>query len=206
MTNTTGNRQASSGSVLSVTDGARMNANDVQLLFVHLQTSLVAGSRTVSAEALVKAATALAEVGAVLGLPMTFAVVPGRGDLIPGLAAHATGADTFPRHAASPFLDAATVAALGTHGRRILVVAGFATEVAVLHTSLDGMAAGYAVQVPVDAVGGLSGRTEPAALGQIERAGGVLTSVHGLASRLAPDFAAQPGADVLAILQALQPA
>jgi hypothetical protein len=184
---------------------AGMNPDDVQILFAHLQTSLVAGSRTVPPEALAGAATALAEVGAALGLPMTFAVVPERGDLVPGLTAHATGAATFPRHAASPFLDPATREALAANGRGTLVVAGFATEVATLNACLDAMAAGYAVHLPVDATGGLSDRTEAAALRQVERVGGVVTCVRSLASRLAPDFAVPPGSDVFATLQARLP-
>lgn len=184
---------------------ADMNPDDVQILFAHLQTSLVAGSRTVPPDALAGAATALTDVGATLGLPMTFAVVPERGDLVPGLKRQATEATTFPRHAASPFLDPATRDALAASGRKSLIVAGFATEVAVLNACLDAMAAGYAVLVPVDAVGGLSERTEAAALRQIERAGGVVTCVRSLTSRLAPDFAVPPGSDVFAILQARLP-
>ncbi|MCG5248112.1 isochorismatase family protein [Methylorubrum extorquens] len=182
-----------------------MNPDDVQILFAHLQVSLVAGSRTVAPEALAGAATALAEVGAALGLPMTFAVVPERGDLVPGLAAHATEATTFPRHAGSPFVDPATKAALAGSGRKVLVVAGFATEVAALNACLDAMAEGYAVHLPVYAVGGLSERTEAAALRQVERAGGAITCVRSLASRLAPDFAVPPGSNVFAIVQARLP-
>lgn len=184
---------------------ADMNPDDVHILFAHLQTSLVAGSRTVPPEALAGAATALADVGATLGLPLTFAVVPERGGLVPGLTEHATEATTFPRHAASPLLDPTTRDALAASGRKTLIVAGFATEVAVLNACLDAMAAGYAVLVPVDAVGGLSERTEEAALRQVERAGGLVTCVRSLASRLAPDFAVPPGSDVFAILQTRLP-
>ena len=181
-----------------------MNPQEVQLLFVHLQTSLVAGSRTVGPDALTGAATALAEVGAILGLPMTFVVVPGQGDLIPGLQSRATSGNTFPGHAASAFLDAGTVAALAAKGRRSLVVAGFATEVATLHSCLDAVAADYRVSVPVDATGGLSDRTEAAAFRQLDRAGCLRTSVHSLAAALAPDFTRSPGRELLDVLRKLQ--
>ncbi|MCJ2052858.1 isochorismatase family protein [Methylobacterium sp. J-070] len=73
---------------------------------------------------------------------------------------------------------------------------------ATLNACLDAMAAGYAVHLPVDATGGLPERTEAAALRQVERAGGVVTCVRSLASRLAPDFAVPPGLNVFATLQA----
>ena len=73
---------------------------------------------------------------------------------------------------ASPWLEPATVAAIGSSGRKILVIAGFATEVVTLHAALGAVAAGYRVLVPVDANGGMSSATEAAAIRQIERAGG----------------------------------
>ena len=50
--------------------------------------------------------------------------------------------------------------------------AGCATEAVVLRAALSALERGYRVQVPVDARGGLSARTENAALRQIEAAGG----------------------------------
>jgi hypothetical protein len=83
------------------------------------------------------------------------------------------------------------------HDRRTLVIAGFATEVASLHAALDAIKMGYAAQFPVDANGGMSARSDDAAFRQIERAGGVTTSVVTLATTLAPDFATNPGTQVL---------
>jgi nicotinamidase-related amidase len=85
-----------------------------------------------------------------------------------------------------------------------LVIAGFATEVVVLHGVRDAIAAGYRAYVPVDACGGMSSRTEDAALRQIEAAGGVTTSVVSLVTAMAPDFAQEPGRNTLAALQALR--
>jgi hypothetical protein len=82
-----------------------------------------------------------------------------------------------PRLSASPFLDEAT---------------------------RDAIAAGYRAYVPVDACGGMSSRTEDAALRQIEAAGGVTTSVVSLVTAMAPDFAQEPGRNTLAALQALR--
>ena len=49
---------------------------------------------------------------------------------------------------------------------------GCATEAVVLRAALSALERGYRVQVPVDARGGFSARTENATLRQIEAAGG----------------------------------
>jgi hypothetical protein len=46
---------------------------------------------------------------------------------------------------------------------------------------------------PLDACGGMSARTEDAALRQIEAAEGVTTSVVSLVTALTPDFSREPG-------------
>jgi hypothetical protein len=184
-----------------------MNAADVQILFADLQPEIVARSRTTPPEALAASAGVLARVATLLGLPILFSVVPEGGrapELIPELRSYATNGTVFPRVSASPFTDTATVAALGRSGRKTIAICGFATEVVSLHAALGAIAAGYTVQLPLDANGGMSDRTEAAAIRQIEAAGGTSTSVVTLATMLAPDFAESPGADVLEALQALR--
>ncbi|NMF66732.1 hypothetical protein DP113_32030 [Brasilonema octagenarum UFV-E1] len=99
--------------------------------------------------------------------------------------------------------------ALSSTGRKTLIVAGFATEVVVLHAVPEAMlqqgaaqgaiAAGYQVYVPVDACGGMSDRTEEAAFREIEAADGVTTSVVTLATGMAPDFTTELGKQMFAI-------
>jgi hypothetical protein len=50
----------------------------------------------------------------------------------------------------------------------------------------------------------MSGATEAAAIRQIERAGGVTTSVVTLVTTLAPDFSKSPGTDTFKALQKLR--
>lgn len=179
----------------------------VQILFCDLQPQIVARSKTNPPGALAASAGVLAQIARILGLPVSFSVVPEGGaapELIPELLPFATPETIFPRMSASPFLDAATVRALQAHGRPTLVVAGFATEVVSLHAAVTALGRGYGVQLPVDANGGMSARSEDAAFRQIERAGGVVTSVVTLATSLAPDFSASPGKDVFQALQALR--
>ena len=74
----------------------------------------------------------------------------------------------------------------------------------MLRTALSALESDYRVQVPVDACGGLSARTDEAALRQIEAAGGVTTSVISLVTAMAPDFEREPGRNTFAALQALR--
>jgi nicotinamidase-related amidase len=76
--------------------------------------------------------------------------------------------------------------------------------VVVLHAVLDACKQGYRVLVPVDACGGLSERTEEAALRQIEAAGAISTSVVSIATKLAPDFTTDVGKQMFGIVQKLR--
>jgi nicotinamidase-related amidase len=125
-------------------------------------------------------------------------------EILPELARETEGALSFPRISASPFLDGPTNDALAASGRQNLIIAGFATEVVVLHAALTALEKGYRMHVPVDACGGMSARTEDAAFRQIETAGGVTTSVVSLVTALAPDFAQEPGRSAFAALQTLR--
>jgi nicotinamidase-related amidase len=179
---------------------AALSVSDVQILFADLQAGLVSTSTTVEPKTLAASAGALAKAAHILGIPMTFAIVPQAGkpgQLIPELRPYASKTNTINRVIASPFSEPALVSALAENRRKVLVIVGFATEVAVLQGALDGIAAGYTVQVPVDGIGSRSERTEQAAIRQIERAGGVTTSVLSLVAKLAPDFSRAPGSETL---------
>jgi nicotinamidase-related amidase len=85
-----------------------------------------------------------------------------------------------------------------------LVVAGFATEVVVLHAALDAVREGYKVLVAIDACGGMSERTEAAAIEQVRAAGALVTSVVSIATALSPDFTADKGKQMFQIVQQLR--
>jgi nicotinamidase-related amidase len=152
-------------------------------------------------------ASILARCARLLGLPVHHSVVPEGGkapEVLPDLAKETEGAPQFARMTADPFLDPQTREAIDAVKRPVLVIAGLATEAVVLHAALSALERDYRVQVPVDACGGLSARTEDAALRQIEAAGGVTTSVVSLVTAMAPDFAREPGRNTFAALQALR--
>jgi hypothetical protein len=184
-----------------------LDPKTVQVLFADLQPQMVARSKTNTPQALGRSVAVLAQVARLLHLPMHLSVVPEgeqRPELIPELARETDGIAQHPRLSGSPFLNEATRAAIAATGRQHLIIAGFATEVVVLHAVCDAIAAGYRAYVPVDACGGMSSRTEEAALRQIEAAGGITTSVVTLVTALAPDASTDLGGKAFGILQSLR--
>src|SRR5271157_698473 len=123
-----------------------LDPKSVQVLFADLQPQMVARSKTNPPEALARSVAVLAQVARLLHLPMHLSVVPEGGqppELIPELARETEGVAQLPRISFSPFFDEATRAAIAATGRQHLVIAGFATEVVVLHAVRDALAAGY---------------------------------------------------------------
>ena len=185
-----------------------LNANDVQILFVDLQPELIRDSRTVKAPALSANAAGLARVAKLTHVPVSFSIVPvgGKpGHHLPELAQYATANNTVQRVMAGTFMAPRLVSLLASHPRKTLIVAGYATEVAVLQTVLDALKAGYRVFFVTDVTGSRSSRTEEAAMKQMEMAGAIPTSVLAVAAQLAPDFSRKPGSDVLATFSMLSP-
>ena len=98
------------------------------------------------------------------------------------------------------FLHAPTREAIAGTGRRTVLIAGVATEIIVQHSALSALGHGFDVQVVVDACGGLSARTEDAALRRLVQAGVVTTSMASLAGQLAGDFTQPKAGQALGIL------
>ena len=149
----------------------------------------------------------LCEVAALFGLPITLSVVPEQENspqLVPELEKSAASAPRLLRVSASPFSDAASQRTLADNRRRTLIVAGFATEVVVLHAALDAVREGYKVLVPIDACGGMSERTETAAIEQLRAAGALVTSVVSIATALSPDFTTEKGKQMFQLVQQLR--
>ncbi|WP_455929555.1 isochorismatase family protein [Pseudomonas fluorescens] len=180
---------------------------DVQILFVDLQDALTQGSRSITPAALRNNAGVLAKIARLLGIPMTFSLVPVKGkpgELISELRSYSNAHNTSQRLLAPSFTDKAMVVNLANNRRKTLIVCGFATEVAVLESALGGINAGYTVHIPVDVIGSASSRTESAVLRQMELAGALPTSIISLAAKWSPNFSEEPGASVLAAFSEIQ--
>jgi Isochorismatase family len=184
----------------------QLSTDSAQLLLCDLQPDIVARSKTIDRDVLIKSAGVLLEIAKLFSLPTTLSVVP-EGDKAPELISELRGsgfAQEKLRASASPFLDEATKNLVAQSGRQVLIIGGFATEAVVLHAVLDARAQGYDVLVPVDVCGGMSERTEQAALSQIMAAGAITTSVVSIATKLAPDFTTDRGKDLFNVVQRLR--
>ncbi|BCJ38185.1 hypothetical protein Athai_56880 [Actinocatenispora thailandica] len=175
-----------------------LDPTTVQVLLADLQTHIVPLGRTNEPTALRRAAGSLATICELLDLPVTLSTAPGP-DVIAELDRF--GAPLV-RTGPACWDDPATRAAITDQHRRTLVLGGVTSEIVVLHTALDALAAGFDVQVVADVCGGLSDRTEQAAYRQIEAAGGRITSVPSLASDMVRDFTTPTGRTTIETLVA----
>jgi len=175
-------------------------AENAAVLFLDVQAQIVANARTISGDRVVRGAGVLAKLAALHALPAFLSSVPPGGDFARDVLEPLGGPPLHPRTQTTAFADAALVRELAQSGRTVLVLAGVASEIVVLRTALDALAAGYVVHVAVDACGGADSRTEEAAWRRIIAAGGVTTSVTTFAAELAGDFTTATGAATLALV------
>jgi Isochorismatase family len=174
--------------------------HDAAVLFLDLQDEIVKNSRTVTLERLQRTAGALAKLAALHEVPYYLSAVPPGGAYLSAVLDPLGRPEPRMRTQTTAFADDGLVAALRASERRVLILCGVATEIVVQRTALDAIAAGYAVQVAVDACGGVDARTEDAAWRRIIAAGGVTTSVTTFGAELTGDFATELGGKTLGIV------
>jgi hypothetical protein len=173
---------------------------NLSVLFLDLQEEIVKNSRTLPEERLRRGAGALAKLAALHKLPAFLSAVPPGGAFMEAVTTQLGAPEMRMRTETTAFSDATIVEALRASGRPVLVLAGVASEIVVQRTALDALAAGYEVQVAVDACGGIDPRTEDAAWRRITAAGGTTTSVTTLAAELTGDFTTALGGAMLGIV------
>jgi Isochorismatase family len=170
------------------------------VLFLDLQDEIVTNSRTVSIDRLKRTTGALAKLAGLHQLPTFLSAVPPGGRYLDSVTSVLADSRPRDRTQTSAFADAGLVDALRASGRTVLILSGVATEIVVQRTALDALAAGYYVQLAVDACGGANARTEEAAWRRILAAGGVTTSVITVAAELAGDFTTPTGGATLGLM------
>ena len=170
------------------------------VLFLDLQEEIVKNSGTVSLARLKRTTGALARLAALHELPHALSTVPSGGAFLPEVLEPLGHPEQRPRTQTSAFAVAGLVEMLRASGRKVLILAGVASEIVVQRTALDALQAGYEVHVAVDACGGVDARTEDAAWRRITAAGGVTTSVTTFAAELAGDFTTDLGGATVGIL------
>jgi len=184
---------------------APLDPNDAVILFADLQTGIIELSMTNDLAHLRRAVSALAKLARLFDIPAIVTTAPAEGGahVTPEIAASLGNLPAHTRTTTDVFTHAPTRDAITKTGRKTLLIAGVATEIIVQHSALSSAAQGFHVQVVVDACGGLSPRTEDAALRRLTQAGVVTTSIASLAGQLAGDFTQPQGANALGILYEL---
>jgi nicotinamidase-related amidase len=171
---------------------SRIDPNDVVILFVDLQQGIIELSKTIALDRLEKGVHGLSKLAKIFGIPVIVSGVPGQDGsapkMIPQIAEGIGGYAVHQRSTADSFRNEAILAAVKATQRHTLLISGVSSEVAVQLPALTASDLGYRVFVVTDACGGMSERTEQAAIHRIAKAGGSLVSVMTLAGELAGDF------------------
>jgi nicotinamidase-related amidase len=173
------------------------------VLFADLQAGIIERSGTNDVAKLRRAVAALAKLARLFDIPAIVTTAPtqeGAPQVTPEIAASLGDLPPNTRTTTDAFLHAPTREAIANTGRKTLLIAGVATEIIVQHSALSGVGHGLDVQVVVDACGGLSARTEDAALRRLVQAGVITTSMASLAGQLAGDFTQPKAGQALGIL------
>ena len=182
---------------------APLDPSATVILFADLQVGIIERAATNDLAHLRRAVSALAKLAKLFDIAPIVTTAPSEGGVprvTPEIAAALGELPQYMRTTTDAFLHAATRDAIIKAGRKTLVIAGVATEIIVQHSALSAAAHGLHVQVVVDACGGLSARTEDAALRRLTQAGVVATSVASIAGQLAGDFTQPKGGQAIGIL------
>jgi nicotinamidase-related amidase len=165
---------------------------DCIVLFADLQQGIIELTRTVPIDRLRKGVKGLAKLAKIFDLPIIVSAVAGEdgspATITPEIA---EGYGTYSIHhrtTANSLLNEEILALIKNSGRRTILIAGVATELAVQLPATIAAEHGFQAVLVIDACGGMSERTEQAALARTAQAGAVTTSVMTLAGELAGDF------------------
>jgi nicotinamidase-related amidase len=169
-----------------------IDPKDCIVLFADLQQGIIELTRTVPLERLRKGVLGLAKLAKIFELPVIVSGVAAED----GSPAKITpeieqGYGKYPIHhrtTANSLLNEEILAVIRRSGRRTILISGVATELAVQLPATTAAEHGYRAVLVVDACGGISERTEQAALARIAEAGATTTCVMTLAGELAGDF------------------
>jgi nicotinamidase-related amidase len=174
------------------TKNSRIDPADAVILFVDLQDGIVELSKTIPLERLRKGVHGLSKLAKIFAIPAIVSGVPSQdgaaAKMIPQIAEGIGAYAVHQRSTADSFRNDAILAAVKTTQRQTLLISGVSSEVAVQLPALTAADMGFRVFVVADACGGMSERTEQAAIQRIVKAGGTLVSVMTLAGELAGDF------------------
>jgi isochorismate hydrolase len=186
------------------TPNSRINSQDTVILFADLQAGIVELTQTNPLDRLKIRIRALAKLAKLLDIPAIVSGVLGEdgtpAKVVSEIADGLGALPTYHRTTCDSFLNEEIVSAIKATGRKSLLISGVATELAVQLPALTAADQGYRVYVVLDACGGMSERTEQAALLRIAKAGATTVSVMTLAGELAGDFREAKAQQAIGIL------
>jgi nicotinamidase-related amidase len=182
----------------------RINARDSVVLFADLQAGIVELSKTLPLERLRKGVLGLAKLATLFEIPVIVSGVAGEdgspAKMLPEITQGAGDRPTYHRTTCDSLLNNEIASAMKATDRKTLLISGVATELAVQLPALTASDAGYRVYVVLDACGGMSERTEDAALRRLAKAGVTTVSVMTLAGELAGEFREAKAQQAIGIL------
>ena len=185
-------------------ENPKLSPHDAVVIFADLQVGIVDLPLTVPGARLARFAGGLARLAELFDIPTIALTIPKRGTsglsvVIPEITTTRSKYQHIQRTRPDSFENADIVNAIQATGRRTLIVCGVATEIVVHWLVLSGLANGYKVQVVVDVCGGLSARSEEAALRRFVAAGAIMTSVYTLSGEFAGDMSQPLGLDTIGV-------
>jgi nicotinamidase-related amidase len=183
--------------------GSQISAEDTLVLLLDLQTGIVELTQTHPLDRLRRAVGALGKLARLFELPVIVSAVREQNRdavMLPEIEAAIGAYSVHYRTTCDVFQNEGVMELIRATGRRTLLIAGVATELAVQLPALAASDAGYRAFVVVDACGGMSARTEQAALERIHGAGGRSISVMTLAGEMAGDLRERRGQEAVGIL------
>ncbi len=183
---------------------SKIEVSDTLVLFADLQAGIADLPLTVPYTRLQKGVLALSRLAHLLGMPAIVSAIQGQdgspAKIMPEIAQGLGELPVHYRTTADSFDNQAIKQAIEATGRKTILIAGTATEVAVQLPALSGSDLGYRVFIVIDAVAGISERTEDAALRRIAQAGASTVSVATLSGELAGDFSQPRAQQAIGIL------
>jgi nicotinamidase-related amidase len=169
-----------------------IDPQDCIVLFADLQQGIIELSRTLPVQQLRKGVKCLAKLAKIFGLPVIVSAVAGEDGqpavITPEIEEGYGKYAIHHRTTANSLLNEEILAFIESSGRKTILISGVATELAVQLPATTAAEQGYRAILVVDACGGISERTEQAALARIALAGATTTGVMTLAGELAGDF------------------
>jgi nicotinamidase-related amidase len=183
---------------------SRIDPQDTVVLFADLQAGIAELSKTMPMDRLKKGVLALAKLARLFDIPPVVSGIAGidgsPAEIMPEIGEGLGSLPTHHRTTCDSFLNGDIRSAIESTGRRTLLISGVATELAVQLPALTAADLGYKVHVVIDACGGMSERTEEAALLRMMHAGVTPASVITLAGELAGELTTPKAQEAVGIL------